>query len=168
MTRSQRLASVHQARPDRHGIAAHLADLAAQAETMVDIASAFASERGDDTAADMLFWCGRAPLDRESPADLDQSSEAATAPGNAPCVAGSDGTVDGAGDGVRLSARPDAPAALDRLSGGRRQRSTRVATIFSRPRRGWRASLRSPKATFRRGIGSGSAAPSRRSRMAPH
>ena len=46
-------ASVSQVQPD---IATHLADLAAQAEVMADIASAFASERGDDTGADMLFW----------------------------------------------------------------------------------------------------------------
>ena len=46
-------------------------------------------------------------------------------------------------------------------------RSTRAATICSPPRRGWRASWRSPRATFRPATGSGSAAPSRRSRTAP-
>jgi cyclic beta-1,2-glucan synthetase len=49
-------ASVLQARPDLQGIAAHLADLGAQAEIAIDIASAFASERNDDTGADLLFW----------------------------------------------------------------------------------------------------------------
>ena len=58
----------------------HLADLAAQAETMADIASAFASERGDDTAADMLFWMTAARRTIESHRrDVDQSPEAATA-----------------------------------------------------------------------------------------
>jgi cyclic beta-1,2-glucan synthetase len=33
-----------------------LADVSIQAETMVDIASTLALERGDDTGADMLFW----------------------------------------------------------------------------------------------------------------
>ena len=49
-------ASARQAQPDLQGIAAHLAELGAQVEITVDIASAFASERGDDTGADMLFW----------------------------------------------------------------------------------------------------------------
>ncbi len=71
-------ASVHQARPDLHGIAAHLADLGAQAEIMVDIASAFASERGDDNAADMLFWMTAARRSIESHhQDIDQSPESA-------------------------------------------------------------------------------------------
>src|SRR6185312_7460587 len=46
-------ATVRQVRPD---IAAHLTDLAAQAEVAADIASAFASERSDDAGADLLFW----------------------------------------------------------------------------------------------------------------
>ena len=46
---------------------------------MVDIASAFASERGDDTAADMLFWMTAARRSIEShQQDIDQSSESAT------------------------------------------------------------------------------------------
>ena len=51
-------ASVSQA--DAEDIAAHLAELAAQAEIMADMASAFASERGDDAGADMLFWMAAA------------------------------------------------------------------------------------------------------------
>ena len=72
-------ASVRQARPDLQGIAAHLADLAAQAEIMVDIASAFASERGDDTGADMLFWmtAARRSIESHQP-DIAQSPESAT------------------------------------------------------------------------------------------
>ena len=67
-------------RRDGQDIAKHLADLAAQAETMTDIASAFASERGDDTAADMLFWMTAARCTIESHRrDVDQSPEAATA-----------------------------------------------------------------------------------------
>lgn len=72
-------ASVRRARPDLQGIAARLADLGAQAEIMVDIASAFASERGDDTGADMLFWMTAARRSIESHLqDLRQSSESAT------------------------------------------------------------------------------------------
>src|SRR3990172_6458504 len=47
--------SVMQARVAGEDIAERLADLAAQAETMADIASALADERGDDTGADMQF-----------------------------------------------------------------------------------------------------------------
>jgi cyclic beta-1,2-glucan synthetase len=70
-------ASVQQAGPD---IAKHLADLATDAEVMADIASAFASERGDDTSADMLFWLAAARRTIESyRRDMGQSAEAATA-----------------------------------------------------------------------------------------
>jgi cyclic beta-1,2-glucan synthetase len=49
-------ACVRQAEPCLEGLATLLVDLAEQAETLADIACAFASERGDDTGADMLFW----------------------------------------------------------------------------------------------------------------
>ncbi len=76
-TRAALAASVRQARPD---ITKHLADLAAQAEIMADIASAFASERGDDTAADMLFWMTAARRTIEShQRDIGQSPEAEAA-----------------------------------------------------------------------------------------
>ena len=71
-------AGVRQVRAE--DIATHLADLAAQAEIMADIASAFASERGDDTGADMLFWMTAARRSIESHRrDIGQSPEAATA-----------------------------------------------------------------------------------------
>ncbi|MGH7040898.1 MAG: glycosyl transferase, partial [Acetobacteraceae bacterium] len=69
-------ASVHQVGPD---IASHLADLAAQADVMADIGSAFASERGDDTTADMLFWITATRRTIASHRrDIGQSPEAAT------------------------------------------------------------------------------------------
>ncbi len=72
-------ASARQARPNLQGIAAHLADLAAQVEITVDIASAFASERGDDTGADMLFWVTAVHRSIEShQEDIHQSSDSAT------------------------------------------------------------------------------------------
>jgi cyclic beta-1,2-glucan synthetase len=72
-------ASVRQTRPDLQSIAAHLADLGAQAEIMADIASAFASERGDDTGADMLFWTTAARRSIEShQRDISQSLPTAT------------------------------------------------------------------------------------------
>ncbi len=49
-------AGVRQTDVDNENIVALLADLATQAETVADIAAAFASERDDDTGADMLFW----------------------------------------------------------------------------------------------------------------
>ncbi len=71
-------ASARQAQPDLQGIAAHLAELGAQVEITVDIASAFASERGDDTGADMLFWVTAVRRSIEShQEDIRQSSESA-------------------------------------------------------------------------------------------
>ena len=71
-------ARMQQARSDLRGIGVHLADLGAQAEIMVDIASAFASERGDDTGADMLFWMRAARGSIEShQQELSQSLESA-------------------------------------------------------------------------------------------
>ena len=78
-------ASARQARPDLQDLGAHLADLAAQAEIMADIASAFASERGDDTGADMLFWMTAARRSIEShQRDIGQSLPTARSPGGAP------------------------------------------------------------------------------------
>ena len=72
-------AGMRQARPDLQGIAAHLADLGAQVEITVDIACAFASERGDETGADMLFWMTAMRRSIEShQEDIRQSSDTAT------------------------------------------------------------------------------------------
>ncbi len=60
--------------------AVRLADLAAQAETLADIAAAFATERGDDTAADTLFWIAAVRHSIESHRrDLGTSPDAAIA-----------------------------------------------------------------------------------------
>ncbi len=57
-----------------------LTGLAAQAETVADIAAAFASERGDDTGADMLFWLAAARRTIDSHRrDIDASPDAAAA-----------------------------------------------------------------------------------------
>ena len=42
--------------PQTEALAARLEEIASQAATMVDIARTFASERGDEGSADMLFW----------------------------------------------------------------------------------------------------------------
>ena len=55
-------------------------------------------------------------------------------------------------DGLRLPLRPDAQALLDRLPRGRRRARLRTATTCSPPRRGSRASSRSPRATSRRAL----------------
>ena len=58
-------------------LAARLTELAAQAETVADIAAAFANERGDDTGADMLFWLAATRRSIVSHRrDLDASREA--------------------------------------------------------------------------------------------
>ena len=73
-------AGVRRTGVDRKNIAAYLAELAAQAETVADIASAFASERGDDTGADMLFWLEAVRRSIESHRrDIGQSPDAASA-----------------------------------------------------------------------------------------
>lgn len=72
-------ASICEAGSHIDDIKAHLIDLAAQAEIMTDVASAFASERGDDTGADLLFWIAAVRRSIASQLrDIDQSPEAAT------------------------------------------------------------------------------------------
>ena len=61
-------------------LAGQLAKLAVQAETLADIATAFATERGDDTTADMLFWVAAVRRSVEShQRDIDLSPDAAIA-----------------------------------------------------------------------------------------
>ena len=61
-------------------LAARLTNLAAQAETLADIAAAFATERGDDSAADMLFWVAAVRRSIEShQRDVNPSPDAAIA-----------------------------------------------------------------------------------------
>jgi cyclic beta-1,2-glucan synthetase len=61
-------------------LALRLTDLAAQAETMADIAAAFATERGDAAAADMLFWMAAVRNSIESHRrDINPSADAAIA-----------------------------------------------------------------------------------------
>ncbi len=73
-------AGMRQPEQDDGNLAARLADLAAQAETVADIAAAFASERGDDAGADMLFWLAAARRSIDSHRrDIGQSPDAAAA-----------------------------------------------------------------------------------------
>ena len=73
-------AGVRGAAVDGESIADRSTDLAVQAETVADIAAALASERGDDTGADMLFWIDAARRAIESHRrDIDQSPTAAAA-----------------------------------------------------------------------------------------
>jgi cyclic beta-1,2-glucan synthetase len=61
-------------------LAVRLTDLAAQAVTAADIAAAFASERGDDTGAAMLFWLAAARRSIDSHRrDIGASPDAAAA-----------------------------------------------------------------------------------------
>ena len=73
-------AAVRQAAADGESIAERLTDLAAQAETVADIAAAFASERGEGNGVDMLFWMRAACRSIESHRrEVDQSPDAAAA-----------------------------------------------------------------------------------------
>jgi cyclic beta-1,2-glucan synthetase len=73
-------AAVRQPDIDNATIVARLTELAAQAETVGDIAAGFASERGDETGADMLFWLAAARRSIDSHRrDLDASPDAAAA-----------------------------------------------------------------------------------------
>jgi cyclic beta-1,2-glucan synthetase len=63
---------------DGEGIAKRLSTLAVDAETLADIALALATERSDDTGADMLFWAEATRSAIESHRrDIDGSTEAA-------------------------------------------------------------------------------------------
>jgi cyclic beta-1,2-glucan synthetase len=78
-TLTELVAGVRRAGVDGESIAELLADLAAQAETVADMASAFASERGDSNGADMLFWMEAVRRSIESHRrDIGQSPDAAT------------------------------------------------------------------------------------------
>jgi cyclic beta-1,2-glucan synthetase len=73
-------AAMRQPALDDATLALRLADLAAQADTVADIAAAFANERADDTGADMLFWLATARRSIDSHRrDLDASPDAAAA-----------------------------------------------------------------------------------------
>jgi cyclic beta-1,2-glucan synthetase len=62
---------------DGEGIAKRLSTLAVEAETLADIALALATERSDDTGADMLFWAEATKRAIESHRrDIDGSAEA--------------------------------------------------------------------------------------------
>jgi cyclic beta-1,2-glucan synthetase len=73
-------ADLRQPELDDAGLAVRLASLAAQAETMADIAAALAIERGDNATTDMLFWIAAVGRSIESHRrDLDPSPHAAVA-----------------------------------------------------------------------------------------
>ena len=71
-------ANLRRALVDGEGIAKRLSTLAVDAETLADIALALATERSDDTSADMLFWAEATRSAIESHRrDIDGSAEAA-------------------------------------------------------------------------------------------
>ena len=73
-------AGARRAPVDNDSIAERLADLVGQIDILADIAAAFASERDDDTGADMLFWIAAARHSIESHRrDIHQSPAAAAA-----------------------------------------------------------------------------------------
>ncbi len=73
------VAGVRRAPVDGEVITERFAGLAAQSETMADIARALAIERGDDIGADMLFWAEATRSSIETHRrDLGQSADAAT------------------------------------------------------------------------------------------
>ena len=69
--------ALRKGRVSQDDVAAQLADAAPQAMTMVDIARALASERGDDPGAEMLFWAEATVASIESHRrDLAQAADA--------------------------------------------------------------------------------------------
>ena len=87
-------AAVRQTEVEDESISQRLTDLAAQAETVADIAAAFSSERGNGNGTDMLFWMQAACRSIESHRrDVDQSPDAATA--LAACLASLEATARG-------------------------------------------------------------------------
>ena len=107
------------AREPDEDMAPRLAALAAGAETVADIARAFAIERGDDVGADMLFWAEAARArHREPPRRPRRLACRRDRAGRTARRAGRSRARERARHGVRLSARPRPQAALDRLPGG--------------------------------------------------
>ena len=146
-----------------------LNDLAAHAATLTDVARALASEQDDDRHGDMLFWAEATQRSIESwRRDLAQT-EAVDMPCDQRLLAiAATRAHDGAGDGVRLPARPGAQAPVRSAIAPPTALSIRAATTCSRPKRASRASSRSPRATCRPDIGFAWGGRSRRSATAPH
>ena len=151
---------------DDAAMSAKWVQLAKEGATLTDIADAIALESRDEPESDLLYW-SRA-IERtiaEHRVDLDSVGDVGA---RARPAARARRYVprDGDGDGFRIPVRHSAPVALDRLlDSGIRARSQLLRSVW-RPRRGSRASSRSPRATCRPGIGSGSAARRRRWRAA--
>ena len=131
------------------------------AEIMVDIASAFASRARRRTPR--TCCSGRRPS--ASPIESHQRDLDARPAISRPRFSRhrQRGAGNGAGDGLRLSANDERMLLSIGYRGARRRARPEAATICWRPRRGLRASSRSPRATSRRGTGSASAVPSPRS-----
>ena len=147
---------------------ARLENLGLQADTMLDMARALASERGDETGADMLFWA-QATRERHRGASrrLFAQRRSRRGPEIAAGETGGNRPVDGAGHGVRLSHRPQAQPPLDRLSDDRGRARSPTAMTFWPPKRGWRVFSPSPRAIFPPATGSSLAARRPLSLMAP-
>ncbi len=141
-------------------IGARLAELAPHAATMADIARTLASERGDDAGAEMLFWAeATLRVDREPPPRRAPQWPTPRTPWSA-------GSRRSRRRRERWRSRWSSASCSTRsascsrsATGSPTARSIRAATTCSPPRRAWRASSRSPRATCRRGTGSGSGAP---------
>ena len=105
------------ASPSEEKLATQLSELAVEAATMVDIASAIAVERSDGSASDLLYWA-RATLaaieaHREDHKEFGWDGRFPRGP---PAPPGRRFPRDGDGDGIWLSLRPLAPVTLDRIS----------------------------------------------------
>ena len=147
---------------------AQLAGLRANVETMVDIASALAAERGDASGADMLLWARAVLSSIEAHChDLAQAADAALAQKERLAVLESlaRSMALAMEFGFLLDPRPT--IAVDRIS---RQRRRARSELLRSP--GFRGAARQllrdrQRRRARRSIGSGWAAPQRLSRMAP-
>ena len=105
------------ASPSEETLAAQLSELAVEAATMVDIASAIALERSDGSGSDLLYWA-RATLAAVEAHRADHNHSAGTAASREARLVVLEELLsrDGDGDGVWLSLRPLAPVAVDRIS----------------------------------------------------
>ena len=120
-------------------------------KSLVDLARAFAIERGED-ASDILFWaqavCRSVASHQRDLAVLRRSRD--------PILRHRQhGARNGIGHGVRFPPERGAPAPVRRLRRSRRRAGRKLATTCWLRKRASRASSPSPRATCRRGTGSG-------------
>ncbi len=114
--------ALRQTSPSQVDCQAQLAGLRASVETILDIATALAAERGDGSGADMLLWA-------QATLEFDRSSLPRSRGDRGLCAcaeraawrARTHRAIDGGRDGIRFPVRPQSAVAIHRISCQRRR-----------------------------------------------